>query len=396
MKHLEIAVGAATILVLACGGQTSSGGSRLTIAGGSGGSDTQGSLAGSKSVLPIGGGDATTDPGGFAGLEGIDDSVEVPVAPCPAQTTITAIAAGAGQYVAVGTVSTHAECAEVGVLYRSSDGRSWSATVTDWASEVTDIAFGNGQFVALTRAAQDAAGTYATTIHVSNDAKEWETVVLPDIALAKEFAFGNGAFMAANTTDSGILRSTDGRSWESVGSPSSDVAASRKGIEYAAGVFALYGDTDIVHVTASGTSWTDVDATGVGSIGVNRHSLGSMHAVGNRFVADTWFNCCFGETGGPWTSLAESSDGYHWTQKPENGRVRYPAPWIETTSLCVVISQGTVMSGADCNDTELTYSSGFQASHALAAGSTFLVGGVSGMLYSIDGFTWEQVLGGTP
>jgi hypothetical protein len=321
---------------------------------------------------------------------------------CEPTISINGFAQGAGQIVAVGSVS-DADCATRGAIYHSTDGKSWAEYLTQQPIAFKDVAFGNGRFVALTNRADNSTDFSANArVYVSTDASTWTVVNVSDQDVTSKFAFGNGYFLFAEAQAGGLIyRSSDGLNWQGLEGPSSASAgrSSRSGVEFAAGVFALYsGSSRWVQLSGGGESWTEVDL--IASDTMYSYGVESLVAVHDRFVAALKYSCCYGEMGGPWYALRESLDGVTWSARPANN-VGYPLPVIETSSVCVAIGNppfglSPLYAGTDCSSVAARGPGQFAVRCALDANPFFLVGGTHGILYSTDGFAWEQVLGTTP
>jgi hypothetical protein len=378
-------------LLAACGGATSNSPTNDLSSGGT--TQTAGGAGGQGLMIDGGAPSSSTTDGGMGGMGGMGGTNTTVVEPCVPYASVHELVQGANAIVAVGE-SGDAACVRSGAIWGSSDGRNWTQVLGDLPSVISDVAYGNGQFVALGALADGSTGTSAPArLYLSRDATNWSSKDLANGEYVRSFAFGNGMFLLAESQGGGVLRSVDGTTWERTDRPN---ANRRDGIQFAAGVFAIYSTaSDRVEITRDGQSFTEVDATGPGSTGVNRHWFDRIHSVNDEFVAETWFNCCFGETGGPWYGYAASPDGLNWTQKPEKAKVGYPIARIVTPTLCVVSVQGQLESGPTCDTTQARNLTDFYLFAALSANQLQIAGGSTGIIASSDGITWERVLGAT-
>lgn len=399
--------------------------------GSSGTSRTSGSGGSSTAVQPTQGGTAstsvsiaaTTARGGASMTHGTTTSgsspastsegvtgeppYEVsPITDVPAvRSSVYGLASGASCYVAVGadTVAIGSEIDDSelsAVVYRSSDAVTWERLELQKSEVLTDVAFGNGTYVAIGH--PRAKSTPRTIAYASQDGRSWQRVVAAEEASDEHFAFGNGYFLFTSSNNPrSLYRSSDGTSWETLSSNVTLPDSSRGGVEFAAGVFALYGQDDLVAVSGTGSDWALVDATGEGTTGVARHWIDRLRAVNDQFRGDTSFQCCFGETGGPWSAAIASSDGRSWTQGAEcEGRAAACSGIgvaVETPNVCIVLSpSGALASGPNCTSTSTRFDARFNAQVALSAGGRFLVGGELGLLTSAQGLDWTWAIGPGP
>ena len=180
-------------------------------------------------------------------------------------TAYTAIASGAGLWLAVGTNSN--------VLSRSSDGSNWTSTTMPTSAAWTGIAYGAGYWVCVA-----SGGTIAQ--YSNSTGQSWKSAVLPSSATWTHTAYGNGVFV---TVDAGAASQqaayslTYGRTWIAATLPS---AQTWTGVAYGGGVFvAIATGGTVAAYSTDGINWV---ASGV----LPRSTTWSAVAYGNgRFVA---------------------------------------------------------------------------------------------------------------
>ncbi|HET9960036.1 MAG TPA: hypothetical protein VFQ61_36340 [Polyangiaceae bacterium] len=358
------------------------GGMTFTPTGGTGGGVQTSTPTGGTTPMPETGG--TPGEGGAGiGAAGEPSTLETL---CGAEFNFSALSTNDTHVVAVGgrlRLNSDGSCQNEGVIYSSLDGRNWQLRATV-PSRVTDVTFGNGVFVAIAP---------PLDLYVSKDAVTWAPITTGASGLATRLSFGNEVFLAATSSGApSLLRSKDGRSWEALDRDMPSINQYRSGTRFAAGTFVVWGSGPTVYTTTGG------DAVTASKFPVDdqhnpAHSLGTPHVVNDRFVSDTWYNCCFGETGGPWTSYIESKDGFIWKwQGPERARQYYSIPWVETASLCISIAVTVIHSGPDCAHTSpAMVPPKFTAAAATEWKGVYLAVG-SGIAHSTDGKVWERTL----
>lgn len=122
----------------------------------------------------------------------------------------TAIAYGNGYFVAVGSANgTNTD----GLVWKSTDGLSWTQTYNKGEGSFTDITFGNGRFVATA-----SNGGTTTAILTSDDGVTWTTRKTDSGLLILSYVcYGGGKFKTATNsgwyTHNQSFESTDGITW---------------------------------------------------------------------------------------------------------------------------------------------------------------------------------------
>jgi hypothetical protein len=121
----------------------------------------------------------------------------------PPFESLLAVAAGGGQFVAVGGPS--------GVILSSSDGLQWIRRHTVLGEEFWAVTYAAGQFVAV--GFRNPGGAISAT---SPDGIHWETFNLVIGTTPRNIAYGNGKYIAVGAPVS--MLSTNGRDWTPIDS----------------------------------------------------------------------------------------------------------------------------------------------------------------------------------
>lgn len=317
---------------------------------------------------------------------------------------ILGVARGKDRYVAVGSQRADASADWRAAVYTSLDGFDWVSSTID-SGPLSDVAFGNGVFVAL---AHDAHGTSSCT---SEDGGAWTCEAMPETAgvagksgpswasRAQTLAFGKGTFVAVLPGSNQILHSKDGRDWRA---PTHELGlASVDGVEFGAGVFVAWdgaegeGSADgEVASSSAGDEWTSLmDATGA-----SPHWIVYLFGGSGGFSGLTAYQCCFGETGGPWFGRLESANGTDWTFEEKAARVAL----IHEADVCIEMSNSAgvvgdtwspLSAGSSCDAVSLVpEADGIRPLVALHEGPAYLVGGYGGLVSSKDGLHFQRTL----
>jgi len=241
------------------------------------------------------------------------------------------VAFGNGIFVAVG---------ELGTIFTSPDGITWSAGTSVTSENLTAVTFGNGVFVAV---------GFRGTILTSVDGKTWSQSISGTQATLYGAGHGNGLFVAVGGTYGGrtspttgiVLTSDDGITWNvsaATGSPLS-------GIAFGNNTFVATGG--VILVSGNGMNWNEhqAPATSLTSSVVWGNNVfvsvwagavkpdiavspdgASWGAVGKDFLADVsgirsiaYGNSTFVMVG--WSgAIFTSPDGIIWTPSPDSGK----------------------------------------------------------------------------
>jgi hypothetical protein len=249
---------------------------------------------------------------------------------------------------------------------------------------LSGVAFGNGVFVALATGAPGGI----PTVYLSTDGRTWTPSSLGASASGTEswtyggVAFGNGVFLVLASSNQ-VVRSKDGSAWTATPYPMGrEVSA---GIAFGASVFAVWSaNSGIVRTTATGDVFTEVNATTPSNQWIDQ-----LFGNAGGFASTTWFNCCFGETGGPWYGSVSSTDGATW--KYADGQVAVPV--IVDASACVRVGPATLSAGKTCDTAVPVFESSLFRPHAvLHDGPVYLIGGDPGIVASDDGIHFDRAL----
>jgi hypothetical protein len=296
---------------------------------------------------------------------------------------ISALAWGASRYVAVGRETPDPNSGYHGAVYTSTDGTSWKAADLLFPEWLSDVAYGNDVFVAV------SSSPMGSTAYVSKDGLDWTASVIVSATTSlpvqgSSLAFGNGVFITSNPFGL-VERSKDGKAWTRLPALPG-VADHARGVEFGAGVFASWqdGNNGMVAISANGDAWTSVNATGTSAHWVSRLFGGPA-----GFAGLTAYQCCFGETGGPWYGIVQSTDGAAWSFDDGNTAV----PVLEEPAACVEFSLRSVRAGKRCTVTKPVLEDRLWSPNAvLHEGPVYLVAGTAGILTSPDGTTFTRTL----
>jgi hypothetical protein len=303
--------------------------------------------------------------------------------PAPAQRPFEAIAVGNDVLVAGGSLWVPGTMTSTGVLYRSVDGVTWTETAHT-PQGVTDVQFGNGRFVALEAmdSSADDPSTWTHFAQVSTDGETWMRVQLPDRWISGRFAFGDGVFVARG--EQGFLTSSDGVAW-SVSGPGTSVPYG--GVVYSGGHFVSWQESNPKVEVLTGGDWKEVTVSPVS------HGVRTLDLTKDGFIARTFFNCCFGETGDPnyWATV-RSTDGLKWTADGDPQPNKMPLRiLLETATRCIATDGDNVLSGGDCAHLTATLSGGRpEPREALEWNGITFIAASGGIFTSPDATTWTK------
>ena len=222
------------------------------------------------------------------------------------QGHLYSVTSGNGMFVAVGGKTEEFE----GIILTSPDGANWTSQTSGSGAYaiLSSVTYGNGMFVAV-------GGDHILT---SPDGANWtsQTSGLGAYAMLSSVTYGNGAFVAVGydqtfvadsydwTTNHIVLKSTDGVSWMTVQSGTTDYL---KGVAFGNGIFVAVGTPYdggySVHTSPDGTAWQVVTS------GEGYQFDGVAYGDGS-FVA-------FGQDG----AILTSHDGENWTLRDAIGSI---------------------------------------------------------------------------
>lgn len=202
----------------------------------------------------------------------------------PANTELTAIAYGGGQFVAVGRDTT---------IVRSLDGVHWtlSSYCCGGGADLFAIAYGNGRFV--------VGGESNALLMGSSDGVDWtgQMAVSGPAGAEKIYGltFGNGRFLGVGSLSQDqlplVLTSTNGTYWET---PLRPTRATLRAVTYGHSMFVAVGDLGTIITSPDGFNWT-LRTSGT------QNTLRAVTFAGTRFIA-----------GGDMAAIVFSTDGVSW------------------------------------------------------------------------------------
>ncbi|HEX8371727.1 MAG TPA: hypothetical protein VF585_03030 [Chthoniobacterales bacterium] len=207
----------------------------------------------------------------------------------PRTRSFFAISHGPDRFVAVG---------QFGVILWSTNGEHWYAAtspVTGYHAELYGVCYGNGMHVAVGKKDNMA------NILRSTDGKAWQTCVSPTFEELNDVSFGNGKFVAVGK-DATILVSTDGITW-TVGSHNESAGwpyplSSLGAVQYGNGVWVALEENQTGGIRSlDGINWDRI-YTGVGY-------EKELIFDGSKFVTVSG--------GGSGSAVSSSTDGITWT-----------------------------------------------------------------------------------
>ncbi|MCC5839090.1 MAG: hypothetical protein JJT96_03115 [Opitutales bacterium] len=211
-----------------------------------------------------------------------------------------------------------------GMRLRSPDGLNWAALSDALVAPVSDMAYGNGLFVAV------GAEGFIATAPIGRAAEDWTLRTSAASGLLTSVIFSNGEFLAAG--DGVILRSADGRTWETVFNSPGDLF---RDITRNGGNIVVVGEGGVAWFsTDNGDSWF----LGVGVSG----NLTAVTYGAGRFVA-------VGQGGVIYTS----SNGSEWTPRVSNVVPDLRAIAFTEETFVIVGDNGTVLTTGDAQDNVL-------------------------------------------
>ena len=185
-----------------------------------------------------------------------------------------AIVASGGQLVVVGaTVPTTLEGFPTGLVWTSNDGLSWSLAAkikNATLNAITATADGYAAVGHVKKKSKSAGAQQVPTLWTSTDATAWKATVLPGTDSGNAVAQNlDGVTVVVENraggagTGPGLLRSTDGVSWDALDFPAEPVTGgqvvSAGQVGLIQGGFALVSNIATPGASTSGSVWTSVD-----------------------------------------------------------------------------------------------------------------------------------------
>jgi hypothetical protein len=320
--------------------------------------------------------------------------------PLPEGNTLTSVAYGGGNYVAVG---------EGGTILVSPDGVNWSDENTGTQS-LTGVSYVNGEFLSL-----GASGAILS----STDGFSWTPESSGTSATLYGAAYDGSSTYVIVGAGGAILSSTDSVNWTP---QNSTVTTNLYSVVYALGEFVAVGDAGTIVYSPDGANWTETPADTTNALTSVAYGINDIIAVG------------------PQGDIVSSSDGVNWTEDGPIGNlscivfannafvalganntvvsstdgagfsttvsgpdglpasIAYGPAGLVSVGTDLQSSYGTISTSPDGNTWTLQ-SSGvtYQNLNGMAYnGTTFVGAGANGTLVtSANGVTWATVFSGT-
>lgn len=219
-------------------------------------------------------------------------------------------------------------------ILTSADGIAWTAIGNDKfdssAGGISGVAYGGNTFVAIGKygAGDDWSARTDSKILTSSDGASWDRIIWEDGNLAG-IAYGNNIFVAIGG-DGLILTSADGKKWTRRHSPDN---YDLRGISYGNNIFVAAGAQGVILTSSDGKKWTKRKTTASGSSYFYGVAYGSSTfvAVGSDISDYTDHGV-----------IMTSSDGIQWTAKNTSAGGLYGAA-SGGNSFVVVGDEGGIM-----------------------------------------------------
>jgi len=274
--------------------------------------------------------------------------------PLPTGGTIWEIEFANNQFLAVGGA---------GEILTTSDGKSWSYSLSGTDETLNGVAFGNGLYVAV-----GDAGTIVT----SPDSVTWTERVSGTSERLFGVAYGNGVFITVGFGGV-ILSSTDGISWDQENSNTTERLAD---VVFAGNQFMVVGGTPnssaTILTSPDGETWT-TRSTPVSQF------LTEVTYSGSLFAA-------VGEAG----TIITSVDGITWVAQASATFESLEGVTFAAGQFVVVGFGGTILTSPD--GTAWTSRTGTGILLTISYGNDrYITAGFSTVLISVTGATWEEV-----
>lgn len=229
-------------------------------------------------------------------------------------TSLTAITADGGRFVAVGTSNWGTDAvvpnSDSIVIMSSPDGEEWEVAEIKLPGGLRSVAFGNGRYVAVGTRHVSAVGPDSSfpIVLTSTDGIAWSVSDGVPSLRWSSVTFGNGTFVGTGPDSSlveTIATSVDGLTW------SEKAVADILSVEvtFGGGQFVLWGESNGIGVSSDGRDW---DVVSLDSL--NR--VVDVAFLDGRLVGSGMFDCCFGEVPDAIKYFGiTSTDGETWTIK---------------------------------------------------------------------------------
>jgi hypothetical protein len=223
----------------------------------------------------------------------LDDSGTAQLVEFPTHQNLADIAYANGRFIVVGRYRDDAAHEDIGCIWTSTDGYSWTPLLTDTDFDnytLTGVVYAANQWTAVGRGG---------VILQSNDGLTWNHLLSPFINNLNGIAYGNNRWVAV-ASGGRIATSTDGITWTE---RSSGITTSLFAVGFNNGVFAAGGASGVLLTSSDGVTWAS-RPTGT------TNQINNVGVIQNTFVV----GC---ELGVYLTSV----DGISWTKQAlPNGR----------------------------------------------------------------------------
>ena len=219
----------------------------------------------------------------------------------------------------------------------SSDGLTWTATLSSLAGTWSGVTYGNGRFVAVGAASEQG--------YSENNGFTWNAVASPLTGFWTGVAYGNGVFVMVGFFNKQAYSTTNGLTWTNVASP---LTGNWNSVAYGNGVFVMVGNTNRqAYSTTNGLTWTNVASPLSGTWNSVAYGNGVFIMVGNTNRQAysttnglTWTNVASPLTGS-WTSVTYGNDRFVMV----GGGIAYSTnnglTWVYSSGPPITIASGS-------------------------------------------------------
>ncbi len=383
--------------MVGCGGSTTEatggGGSGGTGGGGSGGGTGghDGELGGAGGTGGgTGGGGGVGGTAGGGGLGGEGGALE-PAEPLDFAGRLLSVTYDSDQFVAVGFDARDGEPEDEpakAMIVTSADGKHWKrqAEGQQLEGQLETVAFGDGVWVAGGWAAWYVNEQIhrSVTVLTSSDAVTWTERAAPDVQQVLDVVWTGTEFLMRTNSAAQLYTSPDGVTWKPRAAPSNGpLAVGTNGI--------VMLDAGKVHFSEDfGLSWVTTTTTSMGQAFKSNGPVG-VWPEREGFGATAYYQCCFGETGGPWYYALASNDGVAWTETA--GGSFLPERVAHGPTVSIAATLGGVLAWREGADGPWTHAdAGVGGFLDVAAGANvFVAVGIGRLRFSEDGVEWYEV-----
>lgn len=289
------------------------------------------------------------------------------------------VASGDGRLVAVGSAHGAHGAPSEAFIVTSADGSSWTEVATDVKVPLSAVAFGAGRFVAVggERLYDDSGEVTRHAVLSSTDGRTWKHAAAAPAEMLDRIVFGANRFVAVSEHGD-IFTSTDGDVWAE--GPKAIIGSSC-GVVFGGGRFVGCGADSALMISPDGLSWMGVDPP------VDTPVVSVAFANGELFVglADV---CDEAPCEGPY-GLMRSRDGLSWDGPVQVDAYPVAAAFSAGTYLAST-SDGLLRSRDGESWSAVNGPDGNPLSaHAITGPKGFVAIGQGTILTSADGATWS-------